>query len=83
MAESYFNEEQQAYLREKRMARREWETLKIQDFERLEAENVRLRAEVSALRGAIDDAIEDIRRGTLGMTVGDLRAALKEAMSPD
>lgn len=31
---------------------------------------------VERLRAAIEDAIEDIRRGTLGMTVDDLRSAL-------
>jgi hypothetical protein len=39
--------------RVKRVARRDWEILKIQDFERLEAENRRLREALKLIAGGV------------------------------
>ena len=39
--------------REQRMTHQQWETLKVQDFERLEAENERLRVALATAAGRL------------------------------
>ena len=56
--------------RGERLTRQEWETLKVQDFERLEAENGRLRSQVRIAEGCLEHIVQIADRGADASQIG-------------